>query len=148
MSSLQKSRKYIPYRSKPIDSTRFINFLFPESCKNHKEGIVKQYFNHFYDMGEFIEMIESLMRDYEGFSDDGCFGYYSFPDTTYQFDDGLIRFSLGLDDDLGIYITERQFFDYAKEACLRFIRLHPEHRDFVMNIVDNWKPKYPDKYPE
>ena len=62
MSSLQKSRKYIPYRSKPIDSTRFINFLFPESCKNHKEGIVKQYFNHFYDMGEFIEMIESLMR--------------------------------------------------------------------------------------
>ena len=90
------------------------------------------------------------MKEYDSFSDDGCFGYYPKRDSPYpndHFEEGLVCFAIGLDDNESrVFLTERQFFRYAKQACLRFVELHPEHRDFVMNIVDNWKPKYPDKF--
>ncbi len=149
MSILSKS--YIPADK---SSDMALNFLFPglENNENFQKGEILSYFNIVYHDGLFLDAIEDLLKNHDSYSLEGCYGYYPDCNSGYPsdcFEEGLIRFAVGLDDErYGIYVTEREFFRYAKEACLRFIRLHPEHRDFVMDIVDNWKPKYPDKYPE
>ena len=110
------------------------------------------YLNIVYNDGCFLKFLQALMEQYGDFSYEGCYGYYPNNNSPYaeeHFEEGLICFAICFDDDKHrAFLTERQFFRYAKEACLRFVELHPEHRDFVMNIVDNWKPKYPDKFPD
>ncbi|EKY09305.1 ribonuclease toxin immunity protein CdiI [Neisseria sp. 23W00296] len=134
--------------------TNILNYKLIEfnEMPSFLEITIIEYLNRIYLDGYFLQAIQKLMQQYGDFSIEGCYGYYPDWESPYQemhFHNGLVCFAVCYDDeDHRVYLTERQFFRYAKEACLRFIELHPEHRDFVMNIVDNWKPKYPDKFPD
>ena len=108
-------------------------------------------FNHAYFFGGFLDLIVDIMKNYDGYGHEYTSANYpdwNDPSSKYHFEEGIIRIDNCDDEGDWVDITERQFFRYAKQACLRFVELHPEHRDFVMNIVDNWKPKYPDKFPD
>ena len=119
---------------------------------NFKELTILEYFNLIYIDGYFLEAIYELLQNYHGFSYEGCYGYYPNWNSPYSedhFEEGLVCFAICFDDeDNRIYISERQFFRYAKSACQRFLEIHTEYNDFIMNILNNWKPKYPDKFPD
>ena len=142
---------YLPFQN----NEKNFYYLFTTNMlvdKPDKERTIKEYFNIIYHDGHFLKAIEELMKKYDSYSYDGCYGYYPDLNSIYQndhFEEGLVRFSIGLDEEYyRVYVSEREFFKYAKEACLRFLELHPNHHLFIMNILDNWKPKYPDKFPE
>ena len=133
-------------------SLKNFDLLEIDKSLDYSEYTAIEYLDLMYDHGFFLWMMQDLIQKYDEFSYEGCYGYYpdwNSPEQNDHFEEGLVCFAICFDDDEHrVFLTERQFFRYAKQACLRFVELHPEHRDFVMNIVDNWKPKYPDKFPD
>ena len=138
-----------------IPITPDFDFPFPswerlDPNDDFPESDVTEYFNGLYHDGCFLDVIEELLKNHGSCSYACCTGYYPNWHCEYQncqFDEGLVRFAVGLDDEThGVYITEREFFQYAKEACRRFLQYHPEYRDYIEGVLDNWQPKYPDKY--
>lgn len=99
-------------------------------------------FSILYADGVFLESIFAILVDYDSAGVEGCWWYY--PDLTSPYPDDVfygVCFEIGFDSlDTKVYVKEQVSFDYAKKACKRFIELHPEHEDFLTNIIDNWKP--------
>lgn len=120
-----------------------MDYLYPQAEKlDNPEKTIKYCFNVLYHDGYFLEVLYWNLVEYDSFTEDGCYWYY--PDMNSPFDSDRfegVKFAVGFDDpDYTVYVSEEIMFKYAKEASLRFLEIHPEHTEFVMNILNNWKP--------
>lgn len=144
MSILNNNLRYNPKKNWYSNTGYFIDYLFNNTGNEKPEKIIRCCFNLIYHNGHFLEAIYSNLVEYDGYASDGCYWYY--PDMESPFEEDRfegVRFAMvSSDPDDSIYVTEEESFQYAKEACLRFLEIHPEekYRSFLMNIIDNWKP--------
>lgn len=135
---------YTPKRNWYSSTGYFIDYLFNNTGSKNPSMTIKECFNSIYDKGDFLEAIYSNLVEYDGYATDGCYWYYPDMDSPFPEDrfEG-VYFAVSYNDpDLTVYVSEEESFQYAKEACLRFLEIHPEekYRSFLMNILDNWKP--------
>lgn len=140
---IQNKYYYVPQKREKEGETSFMNYLY-KSVKNlnNPERTIKRCMSILYHDGYFLEAVYSNLVEYDGFSEDGCYWYYSDMNSPFESDrfEG-VKFAVGFDDpDYTVYVSEQVCFNYTKEACLRFLEIHPEHTEFVMNILNNWKP--------
>lgn len=110
---------------------------------NNPEKTIKHCLSILYDNGRFLKAVYDNLVEYEGSGVEGC--YWVYPDMNSPYEEDRfegVEFEVGLDGDPNwkVQVSEEVAFKYAKEACLRFLEIHPEHTDFVMDILNNWKP--------
>lgn len=140
----EKSEMYtqnnITHEYQPLSKS--FNYLYMTNNLHNPEKTIKDCFNILYRDGYFLEAIYNILVKYEEFSTDGCYWYY--PDLNSPFDDDHfegVKFAVGFDDpDSTVYVPETVCFEYAQQACSRFIELHPEFKEYIENIIKNWKP--------
>ena len=133
---------------KPLAKTKSADFFYDHSIRmKNPERTIKLYFSSIYEDGYFIEAIYSTLVEYDGFFTEGHYWYYPDMNSPYQADrfEGVC-FSVGFSNpEEKIYISERESFEHAKKACERFWQLHPEHKEFLTEIINNWKPLNPEQ---
>ena len=127
----------------PREKESYYYFYDLNSChEDGPSGVIKECFSTLYKSNAFLESMYEVLVDYDSAGVEGCWWYY--PDLSSPYPDDVfdgVCFEIGFDSpDTKVYVTEQVSFDYAKKACKRFIELHPEHEDFLTNIIDNWKP--------
>lgn len=127
----------------PRELENFYFFYDIDSINKDKPNrVIKEYFSTLYKSKVFLESIYNVLVNYESAAVEGCYWYY--PDLSSRYPDDNFEgvcFEIGFNyPDMKVYVSEQVSFDYAKKACERFSKLHPEHRDFLASIIDNWKP--------
>lgn len=133
---------YEPKKNRISSSSFSIDYLFSNTGNKNPETTIKCCFNITYHDGFFLEAIYSNLVKYDGYASDGC--YWHYPDMNSPFKEDRfegVYFAIRYNDpESAVYVSEEISFKYAKEACLRFLEIHPEHKNFLINILDNWKP--------
>lgn len=134
---------YIPIKTPyaPIISRNFSS----DKIENNIDG----YLSSVYDSGDFLKAIYKILAEKDGFCLEGADCYYAemnSPDPREHFEG--VRFELGgmYDPYNQIHVSEEVVFLYFKEACEKFMELHPEkeYSDFLNPILENWVPLPPD----
>ena len=130
----------------PKDSSNYYFFYDLLSCSEEGEsGVIKECFSTLYKSGAFLESIHNVLVKHDSAGVEGCWWYY--PDLNSPYPDDVFEgvcFEMGFDDpDMKVYVPEQVSFNYAKKACERFLEIHPEYREFLTKILDNWKPVQP-----
>lgn len=141
MSIPSKAFEYKPIKSNCMDFFYKTN----EFSNENPERTIMRCFSILYNDGMFLEAVYSILVEYEGAGVEGCSWDYPDLDSPYPSDhfEG-VRFEIGFDDPSNIvYVSEQMSFNYAKKACERFLEIHPEHKNFLKNIIDSWKPLKP-----
>ena len=131
---------------KPLAKTEFADFFYKHPYyMNEPERTIKLYFSAIYEDGYFIEAIYSTLVEYDGFSTEGNFWYYPDMNSPYPSDrfEGVCFANGSLE--CAFYVSERESFEHAKKACERFWELHPDHKEFLSEIINNWKPLNPEQ---
>ena len=129
---------------RPIEPDNFGFFYPAPDDMDNPERTIKYCFSVFYADGLFLKAIYYILAKYESFWEEGTYCFYpdfNSPDPDEYFLG--IEFVWGFDmPDWVVYVPEKVCFAYAKEACERFLELHPEqqYRNFLNQILDNWQP--------
>jgi len=131
---------------KPNHSDDLYFFYDWRLCSGEKlNQTINGCFSIFYADGIFLESIHTVLSEYDSTGVEGCYWYYPDINSPYPEDvfDGVC-FEIGFDDpNTKFYVTEQVSFDYARKACERFLEIHPEHSEFLTNILENWQPLNP-----
>lgn len=143
MYTLSDIPEYKPRKNIGINGDNFFDYFYNLSGVTEPERTIKQCFSVFYNDANFLTAVYSVLAKYDSFSDE--WNYWRYPDNNSSFREEHFRgicFANGYDDNDSIYVTEQECFEYTKQACERFLEIHPEqkYRDFLMDILDNWKP--------
>ncbi len=133
---------YTPQKTEKNNGTQFFNYFYSSIPSKNPEHTILQCFNILYHDGVLLKVIYSNLVEYEGGGVEGC--CWDYPDMNSPFPEDRfegVRFEIGFNDpNSTVYVSEQVSFEYAKMACERFLEIHPEHREFLTNIIDNWKP--------
>ena len=101
--------------------------------------IVKKALNEF-NNSDFPEFVRSLVIDREGGGGEhgGCRFANELDEFELYYDYGGVPFE-GVEcwsyDDEEIIVSEKEFFKVLKEACQRYIELHPDKKDELEKIM-------------
>ncbi|MFB2539434.1 ribonuclease toxin immunity protein CdiI [Acinetobacter sp. c3-l95] len=136
---------YIPVFAENSEINLLYNSLYDvEPSDDIKTESFKRGFNRFYMAGNFLYAIHLNFVEYSGLGTDGLYWFYlDEDDEDFTEHPNSVYFAIGFDDpETTFFISEQENFDMAKDACQRFIRLHPDKKDFLQNILDHWQPKY------
>ena len=135
----------------PTKSDTFSFFYSVNHFMDNPDRTIKLCFSIFYNDGVFLKAIYYILAKHDTFYVEGTYCFYpdfNSPDPRDHFLG--IEFASGFDDpEWTVYVPEKVCFAYAKQACERFLELHPEqkYRDFLNQILDNWQPIGVDEFP-
>ncbi|GKX64737.1 hypothetical protein SOASR032_33060 [Pragia fontium] len=100
-------------------------------------SIIKNYFDLMYNDGRFLNAIENIIQK-ESFVSDGV--YCIFPDmNSYDENEHFdgVEFAIGYPptEEDTIIVSEETCYHYVKQACEKYLKLHPEDTDKINELL-------------
>lgn len=134
---------YIPKKNILSSQVSLMNYFYSLDNTDYKSKIVKNCFNVLYEDGLLLKGFYQILFNYGEVAEEGCAWYYVDEDEENFDKNHCVCFNSGFfESEVTVFLTEEENFQFSKLACERFYEIHPEWKDLLQKIVNDWTPKY------